>query len=75
MSGNFLDDKNDFNYQQELLRFLYTGCDKPTGCRIMIIEKPNLILEARYCGELVGEICNFFYPHVPFSSLSQFMSI
>jgi len=44
-------------------------------CRIMIVKKPNLILEAHYCGELVGKICNFFYPHVPFSSLSRFMSI
>jgi len=25
-SGNSLDDKNDFNYQQELSRFLYTEC-------------------------------------------------
>jgi len=41
-------------------------------------KKPNLILEARYCGELVGKICNFFYLHVPFSPLmniSRFMSI
>jgi len=22
----------------------------------MTVEKPNLILEARYCGELIGEI-------------------
>jgi len=46
----------------------------PEGCRIMIVEKPNLIMEARYCGELIGEICNFFYSHVPFSPLSRFMS-
>jgi len=65
MSGNSLDDKNDFNYQQELSRFLHTGYSKLTSCRIMIVEKPNLILETRYCGELVGETCNFFYPHVP----------
>jgi len=25
MSGNSLDDKNDFNYQQKLSRFLHTG--------------------------------------------------
>jgi len=62
MSGNSLDDKNDFNYQQEFSRFLHTGCSKPTGCRIMTVKKPNSILEARYCGELVGEICNFFTP-------------
>jgi len=36
MSGNSLDDKNDLNYQQELSRFLHTGCSKSTGCRIMI---------------------------------------
>jgi len=48
---------------------------KPTSCRIMIVKKPNLILEARYCGELIGEICNFFYLYVPFSLLSRFMSI
>jgi len=60
MSGNSSDDKNDFNYQQELSRFLHIECSKPTGCRIMIVEKPNLILEACYCGELVGEIYNFF---------------
>jgi len=67
MSGNSLDDKNDFNYQQELSRFLHTGCSKPIGCQIMIVEKLNLILEARYCGELVGKIYNFFYPlyHFP----------
>jgi len=70
--GNFSNDKNDFNYQQELSRFLHTGCNKSTGCRIMIIEKPNLILETHYCGELVGEI-TFFYPHVPFSSLSRLL--
>jgi len=70
MSGNSLDDENDFNYQQELSRFLHIGCRKLTGCRIMTIEKPNSILEARYCEELVGEICNFFYPHVSFSPLS-----
>jgi len=69
MSGNPSNDKNDFNYQQELSRFLHIGCSKPTGCRIIIVEKPNLILEARYCGELVGKICNFFYPHVLFSPL------
>jgi len=40
MSENSSDDKNDFNYQQELSRFLHTGCSKPTGCRI-IIEKLN----------------------------------
>jgi len=67
-------DKNDLNYQQELSKFLHTGCNKPTDYQIMTVEKPNLILEARYCGELVREICNFFSPHVPFSSLSQLMS-
>jgi len=51
-----------------------TGCRIPEGCRIMIVEEPNLIMEARSCGELVGKICNFFYPHVPFSPLSWFMS-
>jgi len=50
-----LHDKNDFNYQQELSRFLHTECSKPTDCRIMIVKKPNLILEARYCAELVEE--------------------
>jgi len=45
------------------------------GCRIMIVKKSNLILEARYCGELVREICNSFYAYVPFSPLSRFMSI
>jgi len=75
MSGNSSDDKNNFNYQQELSRFLHTGCRIPEGCRIMIVEKkPNLILEACYCEELVGEVCNFFYRHVPFSPLSRFMS-
>jgi len=39
-----------------------TGFSKPTGCQIMTIEKPNSILEARYCEELVGKICNFFTP-------------
>jgi len=73
--GNSSDDKNDLNYQQELSRFLHTGCSKPIGCRIMIVEKPNLILGARYCGKLVGEIYNFFYPHVPFSPFSRCMSI
>jgi len=50
MSRNSSDDKNNLNYQQELLGFLHTGCSKPTNCRIMIVKKPNLILEARYCG-------------------------
>jgi len=54
--------KMTFNYQQELSRFLYTGCSKLTGYRIMIVKKLNLILEARYCGKLIGEICNFFTP-------------
>jgi len=53
MSGNSPDDKNDLNYQQELSRFLHTGCSKLTSCQIMIVEKPNLILEVRYCGKLV----------------------
>jgi len=60
MSRNSSDNKNDFNYQQELSKFLHTGCSKPIDCRIMTVKKPNLILEARYCGELVGEICNIF---------------
>jgi len=38
MSGNSLDDKNDLNYQQELSRFLHTGCSKPTNCRIMTVK-------------------------------------
>jgi len=38
MSGNSSDDKNNFNYQQELSRFLHTWCSKPTGCRIMIVK-------------------------------------
>jgi len=38
-----------------------TGCSKPTGCRIMTVEKLNLILEAHYCGKLVEEI-TFFNP-------------
>jgi len=67
ISGNSLDDKNDLNYQQELSRFLHTGCSKPKGCRVMIVEKPNLILEARYCEELVGEIYNFFIPMFHFA--------
>jgi len=50
MSGNSSDDKNDFNYQQELSRFLHTGCSKPTVCRIMIVEKPNLILKLAIVG-------------------------
>jgi len=59
-------DKKDFNYQQELLRFLHTGCTRiPADCQIMAVEKSNSILEARYGGKL-GEICNIFYPHVPF---------
>jgi len=70
MSKNSSDDKNDFNYQQELSKFLHTGCSKPTGCRIMIVEKPNLILEARYCGKLVGEICNFFTPFHVFATFT-----
>jgi len=56
MSGNSSDDKNDFNYQQELSRSLHTGCSKSTDCRIMIVEKPNLIPEARYYRELVEKI-------------------
>jgi len=44
MSGNSSDDKNDFNYQQELSRFLHIVCNKPTGLsnyvyRIMTVEK------------------------------------
>jgi len=31
ISGNSSDDKNDFNYQQELSRFLHTGCSKSIG--------------------------------------------
>jgi len=32
--------------------------------------------DSRYCGELVGEICNFFFSYVPFfPPLSRFMSI
>jgi len=72
MSESSSDDKNNFNYQQELSRFLHTGCSKPTVCRILIVEKSNLVLEARYCGELVGEICNFFTPVFP---TFTFMSI
>jgi len=34
MSGNSLDNKNDFNYQQELSRFLHTVCGVSVG-RIM----------------------------------------
>jgi len=64
MSGNSLD-QNDFNYQRELSKFLHTECSISTGCRIMIIEKPNLILETCYYTELVGEICNFFLPLCP----------
>jgi len=51
MSRNSSDDKNDFNYEQELSRFLHTECSKLTGCRIMTVKKPNSILEARYCEE------------------------
>jgi len=72
MSGNSSDDKNDFNYQQES-RFLHIGCSKPTDCQIMTVEKPNSILEVRYYGELVEEICNFL-PPVLFSPFSRVMS-
>jgi len=41
MSGNSLDDKNDFNYQQELSRFLHVECSKPTG-RFMIKQKNQI---------------------------------
>lgn len=37
----------------------------------MAVEKSNSILEARYGGELVGEIYNIFYPHVPFPPFSR----
>jgi len=72
MSGNSSDDKNDFNYKQEVSRFLHTGCSKSTDCRIMTVEKPNSILEARYCEELVGEICNFFIPMSVFPTFTAY---
>jgi len=74
MSGNSLDDKNDFNYQQELSRFLHTGCNKLTGCRIMIVEKPNLILEAHLWEISRGDV-TFFTPMSRFPHFRRFMSI
>jgi len=74
MSGNSSNDKNDLNYQQELSRFLHTRCSKPTSCRIMSVEKPNLILEARYCGELIGERYVTFFTPMFFSPLSRLTS-
>jgi len=59
------------NYIIIIIRFLYSGV---VG-RIMTVGKSNSILKARYGGELVGKICNFFYPHVLFPLFLRLMNI